>query len=271
MSGSTSACGDSARTSRDWMPESHLREAPLYGAVPRLEVPGWRERFGVLAGITGRGSAEGGFDLGLWTQTGDPAGVVMQRWKGLQAATAGFTGIVTAHQIHGAEVAWHQAVQGWLLLDGVDGHATGAAGVLLTVTVADCIPVYLVDPVGRRIALLHAGWRGVAAGILGQGLNLLQSRGSRIRDISMHCGVGICGVCYEVGAEVARACGLAADGAGPCHLDLRAALVAQARSGGVADLSTSQFCSAHDSGLFFSHRASRGRDGRMVAYLGVLP
>lgn len=266
-----SACGDSARTSRVWMAESRLREEALSGAVPRFEVPGWRERFGVLAGITGRGSPEGGFDLGLWTPAGDPAGVVMQRWKGLRSAATGFSGTVSAHQIHGAEVAWHQAARGWLLLDGVDGHATGAAGVLLTVTVADCIPVYLVDSVGRRIALLHAGWRGVAAGILVRGLHLLQSRGSRIRDISMHCGVGICGLCYEVGAEVAQACGLAPDRAGPCHLDLRAVLVAQASAAGVTDLSTSQFCSAHDQGLFFSHRASRGRDGRMVAYLGLLP
>jgi len=52
-------------------------------------------------------------------------------------------------------------------------------------------------------------------------------------------------------------------------MDLRALLVGQGRRLGIGNISTSALCSAHDSALFFSHRASGGADGRMVAYLGL--
>jgi copper oxidase (laccase) domain-containing protein len=87
----------------------------------------------------------------------------------------------------------------------------------------------------------------------------------------MHCGVGICAACYEVGSEVMTGCGLPADGPGPWHLDLRERLVAQARALGVERIGVSTWCSAHDRSRFYSHRASRGTDGRMVAYLGMAP
>ena len=146
---------------------------------------------------------------------------------------------------------------------------TSARGVLLTVTVADCIPVYLVVP-GRGVALLHAGWRGTAGGILRAGLARLQeATGAAPGDVIMHCGVGICGPCYEVGSEVVTGCGLRAEGAGPWHLDLRAQLSAAAQALGVAGVTTSGWCSAHDRHSFYSHRASSGEDGRMVAYLGM--
>jgi copper oxidase (laccase) domain-containing protein len=64
-------------------------------------------------------------------------------------------------------------------------------------------------------------------------------------------------------------CGAEHAGAGPWHLDLRATLARQAAAFGLRSISSSPWCSAHDRGRFFSHRASRGADGRMVAYLGV--
>ena len=64
-------------------------------------------------------------------------------------------------------------------------------------------------------------------------------------------------------------CGLPADGPGPWHLDLRAHLAAQARALGLTEITTSSWCSAHHRPKFYSHRASRGADGRMAAYLGI--
>jgi polyphenol oxidase len=246
-----------------------LREELIAGPVPRFEVPGWRERYGVVAGITGRGELPGrGFDLGLWTEA--PVGEVSSRWRAFRGAERGFSGVVLGNQVHQTSVSWHDGVRGWLQIDGVDGHATHTAGVLLTVTVADCIPVYLVDPVRRAVSLLHSGWRGTAAGILTRGLQLLQQHaGSVSTDVLMHCGVGICGHCYEVGAEVMDGCGLPHEGRGPWHADLRGVLSDQARELGITIISTSQWCSAHDRPAFYSHRASGGRDGRMVAYLGI--
>ena len=232
-------------------------------AVPRLELTDWAERYGLVAGLTLRPMS-----LGLWSD--EPVGQVMSRWRAFYAAfSARFPTIVLSHQVHGSIVQWHEAMPaGWLILDGVDGHATGEAGMLLTITVADCIPVYLVVPKKGAIALVHAGWRGTAAGILGHGVEILKRQAfAKGSDIVMHCGVGICGECYEVGAEVAgRFGGTAATG--PVHLDLRAILARQARELGIENVTISPLCAAEDRNRFYSHRASGGRDGRMVAYLG---
>lgn len=248
---------------------SVLREEPVVGDVPRFEIPGWRDRYGVVAGITGRGAGPGrGFDLGLWTEA--PVGEVMSRWRALRGAEPGFHAVILGNQVHKTTVAWHAAARGWVQLDGIDGHATRTPGLLLTLTVADCVPVYLVDPVGGGIALLHSGWRGTAGGILKIGIEaLVEHSGADVENIVIHCGIGICGCCYEVGSEVMSACGLRFDGEGPWHADLRRILADQARHLGIANISTSQWCSAHDQASFFSHRASAGRDGRMVAYLGI--
>jgi YfiH family protein len=244
------------------------REIPLPGPVPRLEIPGWRERYGVLAGITGRGEAEGGgYSLGLWGQ--ESTGEVQGRWRSFRAASQGFEEFVLGSQVHGTRVLQAPETPGWLTVDGIDGHTTDAAGILLLVTVADCIPVYLLDPVRNAIALLHAGWRGTSGGILQVGVETMrEAYGSDVGDIVMHCGVGICGPCYEVGSEVMTGCGEEAAGSGPWHLDLRGVLAVQGERLGIRSISTSQFCSSHDRAGFFSHRASQGRDGRMVAFLG---
>ena len=220
----------------------------------------WAERYGLVAGITTRPSS-----LGLWSD--EPVGQVMERWRAFRTAFAPqFPTVVLGHQVHGTAVRWHESLpEGWLILDGVDGHATSQLGVLLTVTVADCIPVYLAVPQKGVIALLHAGWRGAAGGVLARGVDTLAQRGgAKTSDIVMHCGVGICGECYEVGPEVAVRFGLS----GTVHLDLRAALTHQARELGIQEVSSSPLCSAEERDRFFSHRASGGRDGRMVAYLG---
>lgn len=244
-----------------------MTEEPIEGPVPRFELAGWGE-LGITAGITGRGHRTPPFDLGLGgSQT--PVGRVLDHWREFHQSLAGFSGMVVSRQIHGTEIHWHDRIAGLLIQDGADGHGTETAGVLLAVTVADCIPVYLVDPRSRRAVLVHAGWRGVAAGILGKAVRLLEAKGSPARHLIVHCGVGICGSCYEVGCEVFEGCGVPAPANGRGNLDLRARLVEQARSIGVVNVSTSQFCSRHDGALFFSHRGSGGGDGRMVAYLGL--
>ena len=245
-----------------------VTERLIEGEVPRYEVPEWRRRFGVVAGVTGRGSGPGrGFDLGLWTDA--PVGEVMSRWRAFRRAEPGFAGVVLATQVHGVDVAWHDGGRGWVQLDGVDGHGTSTAGLLLTVTIADCIPIYLVAPRHGAVALLHSGWRGTAGGILERGIRLLHERaGVEPSEIVAHAGVGICGDCYEVGAEVVAGLGGRAEGDGPWHVDLRDRIAEAARRAGVGEVSVSSWCSGHDRPRFYSHRASRGVDGRMVAYLG---
>lgn len=233
------------------------------GTTEWLEVPGWRQRFGVEAGVTTRHA--GTFEL----TPARPTGAKFERWRDLQTRL-GFPGMVTSRQPHGAAVASHGDVSGWLVLDGLDGHVTRHPGILLTITIADCVPVYVVDPIRRATALLHAGWRGAAAGVLRAGLEkLVEVAGSEAADLVIHLGVGICEQCYEVGPEVLTACGEPLSSSRPYRLDLHQVLAGQARSLGVTEISSSPFCTAHDSHVYFSHRASAGRDGRMAAYLGL--
>ncbi|HEU5040807.1 MAG TPA: polyphenol oxidase family protein [Gemmatimonadales bacterium] len=242
-------------------------EESVAGDIPRLELAAWRDQ-GLVAGITGRGQGSGrGYDLGLWTA--EPVGEVMGRWRALRAALPGAEAVALGNQVHGTEVMTIGPAKGWVQVEGIDGWVTTTPGTYLAVTVADCIPVYLAVP-ARGVALLHAGWRGTAGGILKVGVEqLLRASGADPADILMHCGVGICGKCYEVGSEVMTGCGLAHHGPGPWQVDLRAVLAEQARALGLERLTLSSWCSAHDRPRFYSHRASRGADGRMVAYLGM--
>jgi YfiH family protein len=193
----------------------------------------------------------------------------MDRWEAFQASLPTFRGFALGDQVHGTEVRWRGTIDGWLREAGVDGQGTVSPGTLLLVTVADCIPIYLVAPEARACALLHAGWRGASAGILGRGLQLLEERsGVGPADVVMHCGIGVCGECYEVGSEVLEAFGLRGDLPSPWAIDLRERLAVEAAALGVQEVTVSDWCTVHDHDQFFSHRASRGGPGRMVSYLG---
>lgn len=240
-------------------------EVEVPGATQRFEVEAWRRDWGLVAGITGRA---GEANLGPWTD--EPARRVMDRWLGfLEELGPEFASAVLARQVHGAALAEHAApARGLTLLHDRDGHLTDRAGVLLAVTVADCVPIYLAHPESGAVALLHAGWRGLGAGIVGRGVTALSAlAGCAAPDLIMHCGVAICGSCYEAGPEVVEAL----TGRRPqaaAQVDLRELAAGQARERGVGQITASTWCTAHDPERFYSHRASRGRDGRMVAYLG---
>ena len=242
-------------------------EVPVDGALPRAELAEWRERFGLVAGITGRGDAADPFDVGLRSDA--PAGRLAERWRALRDAfSPGFTAFQVGHQVHGVETAWHADVPpGWHVRDDLDGHASSQHGLLLLVSAADCVPVYLTARDGSAWALLHAGWRGVAGGMLESGLAALRDgAGVSPDDVVMHCGVAICRRCYEVGPEVARAV-LGTEVKGPSKLDLRAALAARALAAGVAEVTTSPLCTSCDRDRYFSYRGGDAA-ARQFAYLG---
>jgi len=244
------------------------------GDPPRYTHTGWIERLPWLVqGTTGRGDGAGGNDLALFdpgTPPGaaDPRPEAVDRWAAL-ARELGFRGVAHARQVHGRRVLLHAGgVEGILLAGEADGHATAAAGLLLAVTVADCVPVFLVDPERRNLALLHAGWRGVAGGILEEGVGVLTRRlGSRVEALHLHLGPAVCGSCYEVGPEVHRALGLP-EPPGPAPVDLRRLLAEQARRIGIAPegVTVSGWCTRCPGSPFFSHR--RGDRARQVAFLG---
>ncbi len=88
------------------------------------------------------------------------------------ALATGMHSSVVARQVHGTRIVEVDSSSGSgpRVVGEADGFVTSARGVLLAVTAADCVPVFIVDLQGRCIALLHAGWRGAAGGILEAGL-----------------------------------------------------------------------------------------------------
>ena len=232
--------------------------------IPRMGVPELEDRFPWLkAGTTRRRPGVQQPNFGLFTAL--PAGEAMAAWQALRE-DLGASGVAHAHQVHGSRVLVHDGPGDGLHVVGeADGHATRTVGLLATVTVADCVPVFLVDPTNRAVALLHAGWRGAAAGMLEAGVaTLASSFGSLPAELHVHLGPSICGSCYEVGPEVFEALGLERGRL----LDLREALARRATETGipVGRVSVSDECTACRPDLF-SHRG--GDQGRQVAYMMI--
>ena len=239
--------------------------------VPFYPVTEWDDRFPWLfAGITHAGPGPDLFDLRLFDEPAAPGAPA--RWQSVLDASACET-VVYARQVHETRIVVHERVgKGVREAEGeADGHATTDSGVLLAVTVADCVPVYLLDVDTRAVALLHAGWRGTAAGILEQGITLLGQRwGCDPARLLVHLGPAICGSCYEVGPEVFSALGKDVPPQS-APVDVRGVLARQAKAAGVASerVTVSRVCTLCGDENFFSHRG--GRSERQVAVLGIRP
>ncbi len=182
----------------------------------------------------------------------------------MSTLSPGVTRLAVANQIHGDRIVEHG--NGWqgVLRDteGADGHFTESTGTALAVTLADCVPIFMVHPHGA-IALLHSGWRGTVAGILAKGIERFRERGFDPGQLRVHLGPAICGHCYEVGPDVYQAL-TGQRVRWSTSVDLRAVLARQARSAG-ASVTVSEFCTRCHNDRFFSHRC--GDEGRHLAVL----
>jgi hypothetical protein len=144
-----------------------------------------------------------------------------------------------------------------------DGQATALPGVAPMVMTADCLPVAVVGP--GAVAMLHAGWRGLAGGILAEGVDALRELGADgALQAAIGPGAGPC--CYEVGEEVHAA--FADQGVDARHgrnLDLKAIAREQLRRAGVAVVHDVELCTiCADPTLLFSHRRDGGITGRQA-------
>lgn len=175
--------------------------------------------------------------------------------------------LTTVHQIHSAIVLDAAELTGETLVHG-DAIISSLPGVTVAVKTADCVPILLVDTANRIVATVHAGWRGMAAGIAVRAVDELISRyGTRTENLRAAIGPSIGKCCYEVGPEVVSHFGTNATE--KVHLDLKAIARAQLATRGISNIWESQECTFCNGERFFSFRREKERAGRMMSFAGT--
>jgi YfiH family protein len=239
--------GDAARTHGvdgfEWEGE-HLAIA-----LPGAHVVFTTRRGGVSAG------PYRSLNLGFLTDD-DPAAVTENRRR-VQALTPGT--LAHGHQVHGTTV--RRVTEPTTERTESDGQATIREDVAPLVLTADCLPIAVAAPGG--VAMLHGGWRGLAGGIVAEGVRALAELGAGAPTAAA-IGPGAGGCCYQVGEEVhahfAHHGPEVRDGR---NLDLKAIARRELAAAGVDDVHDSEICTlCGDPELWFSHRRDGGVTGR---------
>ncbi|MEJ5269888.1 MAG: peptidoglycan editing factor PgeF [Hydrogenophilus sp.] len=244
--------------------------------LPLLTVTALRP-YGVTIRLTTRtgGVSAGGYHaLNLADHVGDDTAAVAENRARLRATL-------------GSDPLWLKQVHGTTIWDAdaanpsghappqADGATTARAGRWLALLTADCLPVVLVRSDGARLAVAHAGWRGLAAGILARAVAALGDA-----PFAAWIGPAICGQCYEVDAPVVEA--LRALGpwvaqavrngrrAGHYTVDLGAIAAEQLKRLGAQSVIPSGLCT-WENGLWYSHRRDGPQTGRFATLAALQP
>lgn len=208
---------------------------------------------------------------------------IAENYRRLLAATglAGRT-LCRVHQIHSDRVLVIPPGQPHDNALQADALVTADPSAIVSIRTADCVPLLLSSSDGRWVAAVHAGWRGVVAGILPVALDRLSRESSRpAGDFTVAIGPCIGPQAFEVGAEVVaefqKAFGedapIVRHGDAKPRIDLAAALRLQALRAGVkADqIDQTDLCTYGRGDLLFSHRRDNGVTGRMAALISPRP
>ncbi len=239
---------------------------PAWPAPPNVRAWMTTRSGGISTGVYGASSSNGG-GLNLGLGSGDARDSVNANRARLRALLP-------------AEPAWLQQVHGIDVVDASEGRADEAPradasftiepGVVCAILVADCMPVLFCDRAGTRVAAAHAGWRGLAAGVLEA---TLHAGGFVPSDTIAWIGPAIGPTRFEVGRDVREAfvdqdaehaAAFTPHGDAKWLADLPALAVHRLRRAGVIEVAQSRLCTASDSARFYSYRRD-GATGRMAA------
>jgi YfiH family protein len=230
--------------------------------VIRWEAPGpyavaFTDRTGGVSG-----GAYESLNLGALTED-EPENVTENRRRACASVGADAETATMAWQHHGADVTRAEPrgiVTPGTVFERCDGLWSDEEGQAMMLLTADCLPVAIARANGDRpaLAILHVGWRGLLAGIVGAGAQALGG-GKLVAAIGP--GIGPC--CYEVGDDVAepfraRYVGVVEDG----RLDLWSAAEQALREAGADAVERTDLCTCCHPELFFSHRRDNGLTGR---------
>ena len=186
-----------------------------------------------------------------------------------------------------AEPHWLKQVHGKRVVDAsdptdsppeADAAIARRTGIVCAVLTADCLPVIFCDRFGSRIGVAHAGWRGLAAGVIEATLAAMPQTSA---DMLAWFGPAIGPCCYEVGAEVREAFVTAqgddaeryfilGQARGKFHADLYGLAALRLHRAGIKSITGGDQCTACDAHNYFSHRRD-GQTGRMATLVTLLP
>lgn len=238
---------------------------PSWPAPSNVRASMTTRRGGVSGGPYAAGS-EGGLNLGMGA--GDARDSVLANRARLRTHLPAEPAWLK--QVHGARVV--DAAQSADVAIEADASYTDRPGVVCGILVADCMPILFCDRAGTRVAAAHAGWRGLAAGVLEAAI-----AASRLDpgDTIAWIGPAIGATRFEVGNDVRdaflesdSACGTAfkAHDEGKWLADLPTLARMRLNACGVGDVVESGFCTASDATRFYSYRRD-GVTGRMAALI----
>jgi purine-nucleoside/S-methyl-5'-thioadenosine phosphorylase / adenosine deaminase len=249
---------------------------PLRRAWPDAEV---------VHGFAGR---EGGVSTGPFAtlnvsyQVGDERQRVDENWRRIRTILGRTSRVMRLKQVHGGVVHTVGLADASTGRRG-DGMVTADNGVVLAILTADCVPVLMLDPERRIIGALHAGWRGILAGIAAAGVGAMVRLGADARRVRVALGPSIGPCCFEVDAElaerfareIARADRHRRPGRpGKAYVDLRAIVADELVRAGIRDeaITVAGPCTRCARERYFSRRATvEGTTGLQLSFIGFRP
>ncbi|MEP6872973.1 MAG: peptidoglycan editing factor PgeF [Burkholderiales bacterium] len=250
---------------------------------PDWLAPAWHlSNVGALMTTRAGGVSTAPFDaLNLRAGLGDDAAAVAHNQRVVAEAIA--AALVWLNQVHGREVVRLTAsdARAAATVHDADASVTTEPGVGCAVQVADCLPVLFAAPDGRAVGAAHAGWRGLALGVLEATLQAVcEAAACEPREVRAWLGACIGPAQFEVGADVLAAFEAAPDSPrfrprGPTHpgkwlADLPALARDRLHAAGLPDVSGGAWCTVSEPSRFFSYRRDR-ITGRMAACIWILP
>ncbi len=161
-----------------------------------------------------------------------------------------------------------------------DALITDQPGFIIGIRTADCVPLLVYDPSKKVVAAIHAGWRGLVAGIIENTLGEMQEKyQSKISDLLVTIGISLCKKCFEVGPEVAaafrarfgEACDITPGQGDRSHIGLRTQCASVLLSQGVLPQNVELIsgCTSCHNDRLFSYRKG-DKEGRQFNFIGIL-
>ena len=263
------------------MPDSYQTHLSTAGP-PVLRV--WNDA-GIVHGFLGRrgGQSRGTYDsMNLGQFVGDNPDDVAANWQRLRAALAEGLIFAKVNQVHG------NAVRVVTHADAgerppADGMVTRERGLVLCIFTADCVPILMTTCDSSVVAALHAGWRGVIAGIAANGIDAMEQLGAKRTDIRAALGPSIGPCCFEVDADLASRFASEIPGAtrhardgkpGKAYLDLRGIVRDQLLELGLSAsaIENAGPCTRCAGDQYFSRRAAGGvTTGLQMSFIALAP